>query len=85
MLNDLINNSVLLRFRSRHERVAVHVTFDFLQWLAGVLGIQLVELLPSVKDLFGYDLDIGSRNEPAEAAIPMQIVLTGAWICCIVS
>ncbi len=26
-----------------------------------------------------------SRNDPAEAAIPMQIVFTGAWMCCIVS
>jgi hypothetical protein len=31
------------------------------------------------------DAPAASRNDPADAAIPMQIVFTGARMCCMVS
>src|SRR3954463_195366 len=59
VLNDAVDDLVLLRLLRAHEVVALGVLRDLLQWLAGVLGDDLVETLAHVDDLLGVDLDVG--------------------------
>src|SRR2546426_2035091 len=46
--------------------VPVHVLLDRLHRLAGVLGVQLVELAAQVEDLPRLDLDVGRRAQARE-------------------
>src|SRR5213078_1608038 len=56
--DNVVDQAVFLRFLGRHETVAFHVLFDLLDGLAGVLGVQFVELAPQVQNLARLNLDV---------------------------
>src|SRR6185437_15340383 len=54
-----VDQAVILRFVGAHETVALHVAGDFLDRLARVQGIDLVEPPTEVQDFPGVDFDVG--------------------------
>ena len=92
-LDDLVDQPVSGCLRSTHEVVAVGITLNDLQRLAGIGSQDLVELRARLQNLLGVDFDVAclpfapaaSRNAPIDAAIPMQMVETSHLMKFIVS
>src|SRR4051795_5758366 len=58
-LDDLVDDAVGLRLRSREDLVALDVGADLVEGLAGVPGQDLLHLRPHPLDLGGVDLQVG--------------------------
>src|SRR5215212_3251524 len=54
-----IDKSVFLRLVGAHEVVPLRISGHLFQFLAGVMGQDLVQALPDVDDLLGVNLDVG--------------------------
>ena len=55
-----VNQAVFLGFLSGHEIVAIHVLLDFLDRLASILSIDIIQLVPQSQNLFRLNLNIRS-------------------------
>jgi hypothetical protein len=58
-LDDPVDQPVLDGLFGLEEAVALHVDVDLLDGLAGVVGVDLVDLRAGLDDLAGVDLDVG--------------------------
>src|SRR5262245_26443796 len=58
-LDDLVHQTVPLRFLGRHPVIAIGVLGDLVDRLAGVLGEDLVQLVAGLEHLLGRDLHVG--------------------------
>src|SRR5690606_41538375 len=64
-LHDVVDEAVFLRLVGGEPPVAVGVTLDLVDGLAGLLGDQAGHLLLDVQHLLGLDLDVRGRATDA--------------------
>src|SRR5215468_1656395 len=57
--DDLVDEAVLLGLGGAHVVVALGVAADALDGLAGVLLVELVQLVARAQDFLGVDVDVG--------------------------
>ena len=62
---DVVDESILFRFRSGEVEVAVDVLGDLFDGLAGAFGENLVERLTIFENLVGLDFDVGDLSADA--------------------
>src|ERR1700678_1790683 len=58
-IDNIVDNPVFLRLRSRHDEVPLHVPLDPLQRLARARAHQLVRYLTNAQNLARMDIDVG--------------------------
>src|SRR5438105_4242373 len=59
LAQDVVHNRIFLRLLRVHVEIAIGVLGDPVDWLAGVIGQNLIEHVAGLEDLVGLDLDIG--------------------------
>src|SRR5262249_54667936 len=66
MRNHRVDDAVLLGFLGAHEEIALHISRHFLDRLAGVVRVDLLQAALEADDLASLDLDVGALAlEPA--------------------